>query len=153
MGTKSNAQQPQSSGFFSQAGQWILSLTQQACEVFTRKNLEEIHIPQVLEFLEDSIYQEQTKVRSYFDCYFFWFNQTLTGYKIIWHLRVCLAHDNSIDGLIIQCHNCLLHVDVPTLRPLNLLTFIQEPPWTGSLKWPILIAHTAIQITVITFNG
>ena len=53
---------------------------------FQWKNFEEIHIPQVREFLEDSIYYEQTKVRIYFDCYFFWFNRTLTGYKIIWHL-------------------------------------------------------------------
>lgn len=30
------------------------------------------------------------------------------------------------------------------------LTLIQDPPWAGSLKWPMLIAQTAIQITVIT---
>jgi len=31
-----------------------------------------------------------------------------------------------------------------------LQTLIQEPPWIGSLKWPMLIAHTAIQTTDIT---
>merc|ERR1711936_57381 len=30
---------------------------------------------------------------------------------------------------------------------------IQEPPWAGSLKWPMLIAHTAMQIRVITLES
>ena len=36
--------------------------------------------------------------------------------------------------------------------PMIIVTLIHDPPCTGSLKCPILIAQTAIQITVITLK-
>lgn len=36
--------------------------------------------------------------------------------------------------------------------PVIIVTLIHDPPCTGSLKCPILIAQTAIQITVITLK-
>lgn len=38
-------------------------------------------------------------------------------------------------------------------KSTELQTLIQDPPWAGSLKCPMLMAQTAIQITVMTLDS